>query len=265
MNEIIYAGKHLITFSVSTHAHSSWEFIYCTSGDGQLFYQDGSISYKTGDLLLIPPMVYHRNESGTGFTNIHFNMAEPASLNLLEPTVVHDDANHFLLDAVTAIFYYFSSEPGKQTVLLSAYANLFLALVGAYLRAPSLNPIVEDIAGFIIRSYPDENLELDRYLRSLPFNYDYLRKLFKNEIGITPHRFLNDIRLQAAAERLSRNDGTGSSISEISHLCGFREPLYFSKAFRKKYGVSPSRYQELRQLERAEAPSGDGIKIRPDV
>ena len=27
MNEIIYAGKHLITFSVCRHAHSSWEFI----------------------------------------------------------------------------------------------------------------------------------------------------------------------------------------------------------------------------------------------
>ena len=65
MNEIIYAGKHLITFSVSTHAHTSWEFIYCTSGEGQLTYKEGSISYKAGDLLLIPPMVYHRNESGT--------------------------------------------------------------------------------------------------------------------------------------------------------------------------------------------------------
>ena len=36
MNEIIYAGKHLITFSVTRHAHSSWEFIYCTSGSGRL-------------------------------------------------------------------------------------------------------------------------------------------------------------------------------------------------------------------------------------
>ncbi len=264
MNEIIYVGKHLITFSVSTHAHTSWEFIYCTSGGGQLTYQDGCIPYKAGDLLLIPPMVYHRNESDTGFTNIHFNMVKPA-LSLSEPAVLHDDGNHFILDAVTAIFYHFSSEPGKQSVLLSAYANLFLALVNTYLYAPVQNPIVEEIASYIIRNYPDENLELDQYLRSLPFNYDYLRKLFKKAAGTTPHQFLSDTRLQAAAERLGRSDKDGANISEICHLCGFREPLYFSKIFRKKYGVSPSLYQEQRQAERQAVKDGDSIKIRPDA
>ncbi len=264
MNEIIYAGKHLITFSVSTHAHTSWEFIYCTSGGGQLIYGESSIPYREGDLLLIPPMIYHCNESSTGFTNIHFNMEEP-SIHLKTPAILHDDENHFLLDAVSAIFYHFSSDPGRQTVLLSAYANLFLALVNTHLHAPLQNPVVEQIAGFIIRNYPDENLELDQYLRSLPFNYDYLRKLFKNEAGVTPHRFLNDTRLQAAAERLSRSDKNGANISEISHLCGFREPLYFSKAFRKKYGVSPSRYQEEKQKALAEQRDVDSMKLSPDA
>jgi AraC-type DNA-binding domain-containing proteins len=263
VNEIIYAGKHLITFSVSTHAHSSWEFIYCTSGEGQLIYKDGCLPYRTGDMLLIPPMVYHRNESSTGFTNIHLNMVEP-SLTVQEPAVIHDDANHFLLDAVNAIFYHFSSEPGKQTVLLSAYAMLFLTLINTYLHAPARNPVVEEIVSYIILNYPDENLELDTYLRSRPFNYDYLRKLFKSEVGVTPHRFLSDTRLQAAAERLGRSDKDGANISEISHLCGFREPLYFSKTFRKKYGVSPSQYQERMQSSAA-APSGESIKISPDA
>ena len=264
MNEIIYAGKHLITFSVSTHAHTSWEFIYCTTGEGQLIHQGGSLPYKAGDLLVIPPMVYHRNESSTGFTNIHFNMADPM-LSLREPAVLHDDGNHFLLDAVTAIFFYFSREPGKQSVLLSAYANLFLALVSTHLYVPTRNPIVEEIASYIIRNYPDDNLELDSYLHTLPFNYDYLRKLFKSEIGVTPHRFLSDTRLQAAAERLSRSDKVGANISEISRLCGFREPLYFSRTFRKKYGVSPSRYQELTEQKDAGPVSGEDVRISPDA
>ncbi len=264
MNDIIYVGKHLITFSVSTHAHSSWEFIYCTSGEGQLTWQEGCLPYRTGDMLIIPPMVYHRNESGTGFTNIHLNMLDPV-INLSAPTVIHDDGNHFLLDAVTAIFYYFSSEPGKQTLLLSAYSNLLLTLISNCLQTPVQNPVVEEIASYIIRNYPDENLELDQYLRSLPFNYDYLRKLFKQHAGVTPHRFLSDTRLQAAAERLSRCEKSGTNITEISHLCGFREPLYFSKTFRKKFGLSPSQYQEKMRLERAAVPDDQSVKIRPDA
>ena len=51
MNEIIYAGKHLITFSVSRHAHNSWEFIYCTSGSGLLSFAGGETSKNKRILL----------------------------------------------------------------------------------------------------------------------------------------------------------------------------------------------------------------------
>ena len=262
MNEIIYAGKHLITFSVSRHAHSTWELIYCTGGSGHLSFDGGVIPYQAGDLVLVPPFVYHQNESETGFTNIHLNMRDPA-LNLRKPTLVHDDGNHFILDAFAAAFYYFGSNPGKQTLLLSAYANLIVNLVSNILSTPLRNPIVEEITKNIILSYPDENFELDQYLRTLPFNYDYLRKLFKHEVGTTPHQFLVDTRLQAAAERLSFSDGHKANISEIAHLCGFREPLYFSKVFRKKYGMSPSQYQRFQPGSNA-APDSESIKIIPE-
>jgi len=262
VNEIVYAGKHLITYSVTRHAHSTWEFIYCTTGGGQLSYEGGELPYQAGDLVMIPPQVYHRNESESGFTNIHINMREP-TLTLKKPTVVHDDSNHFLLDAMSAIFYQFSLAPGKQTVLLAAYAFVLLSLVEACLDAPRRNPIAEEIAAYIVRNYPDESLELDQYLRAMPFNYDYLRKLFKSEIGVTPHQFLSDTRLRAAAERLERSDQGGANISEISHLCGFREPLYFSKVFRKKYGMSPTQYQEHMQTAKPETPDSASIKILP--
>jgi AraC-like DNA-binding protein len=263
MNEIIYAGKHLITFSVSRHAHNSWEFIYCTGGSGRIIFDDNAIVYKAGDVVLIPPLLYHQNESETGFTNIHLNVRDPA-LNLRRPTVIHDDGNHFILDAFTAAFYYFGSNPGKQTLLLSAYANLIVSLISNCLSMPVRNPIVEEIAKNIILSYPDENFELDQYLRTLPFNYDYLRKLFKHEAGVTPHQFLVDTRLQAAAERLAGSEGRVVNISDAAHLCGFREPLYFSKVFRKKYGMSPTQYQSQAAATTANVPDSESIKIRPE-
>lgn len=262
MNEIIYAGKHLITYSVTRHAHSSWEFIYCTSGSGRLSFDGGALPYQAGDLILIPPLVYHQNESETGFTNIHLNMIDPA-LNLKRPALVRDDGNHFILDAFTAAFYHFGRNPGKPGLLLSAYANLIIGLILDGLSAPTRNPIVEEIAGTVIRSYPDESFELDAYLRTLPFNYDYLRKLFKQEMGVTPHQYLSDTRLQAAAERLGFVDGRVANISEIAHLCGFREPLYFSRAFRKRYGLSPSDYQRHALENAAPLPDSESIKIPP--
>ena len=262
MNEIIYAGKHLITFSVSRHAHSSWEFIYCTSGSGRLIFDGGEIAYQAGDVVAIPPLLYHQNESVSGFTNIHLNIRD-AALNLKVPTLIRDDGNHFILDAFTAAFYHFGLNPGRQTMVLSAYANLIVGLILDGLNAPLRNPIVDEIMNSIVLSYPDENFELDQYLRSLHFNYDYLRKLFKREVGVTPHQFLVDTRLQAAAESLAGSEGRVVNISDVAHLCGFREPLYFSKVFRKKYGMSPSRFQARILEQQAAVPDGQSIKISP--
>ena len=262
MNEIIYAGKHLITFSVSRHAHSSWEFIYCTGGSGRVSFDGGAIAYQAGDVVVIPPLVYHQNESSSGFTNIHLNIRD-AALNLKAPTLIRDDGNHFILDAFTAAFYHFGLNPGRQTMVLSAYANLIVGLVLDGLNAPTRNPIVDEIMNSIVLSYPDENFELDRYLRSLHFNYDYLRKLFKREVGVTPHQYLVDTRLQAAAERLAGPDARTVNISEVAHLCGFREPLYFSKVFRKKYSMSPSRFQAYMLEQQIAVPDGQSIKISP--
>ena len=245
MNQITYAGKRLLTYSVSRHAHSAWELIYCTSGEGRLVFDSAALAYQAGDLVIIPPLTPHLNESEGGFTNIHLNLKDPL-LSFREPTLLREDKNHFLLDAFSAAFYLFGADPDKYRALLTSYGHLIVNLIQATLDEPDRSSVVEEIESAIIRNYPDENFELDRYLQSLPFNYDYLRKLFKREVGVTPHRLLSDSRLQAAAERLSGGD-EHESITDISHLCGFREPLYFSRMFKKKYGVSPSEYQSRQQ------------------
>ena len=257
MNQIIYAGKHLLTYSVSRHVHSSWELIYCTGGSGRMVFETGVFPYQSGDLLVIPPMLSHQNESERGFTNIHLNMLE-LRLELTEPKMIREEGAHFLLEAFEAVFYLFSSDPKKNSRLLSAYGDLIASLVEDNLETTAHSGVVEEIRGTIIRNYPDEFFALDDYLHALPFNYDYLRKLFKREMGLTPHQMLNETRLSAAAERLVYPDMEGNSIADIAHLCGFSEPLYFTRMFKKKYGLSPTEYQRTHR----KTPQGpENVKI----
>ena len=46
MNDITYVGKHNVMFTVSRHAHESWEFIYCTSGSGALKFDTAAMDEK---------------------------------------------------------------------------------------------------------------------------------------------------------------------------------------------------------------------------
>ena len=86
MNDITYVGKHTVIYTVSRHAHESWEFVYCTFGSGTFLFDDRSLDYRDGDVVVIPPMTPHSNASADGFQNIHINMVSPA-LSFSSPLV----------------------------------------------------------------------------------------------------------------------------------------------------------------------------------
>lgn len=71
--------------------------------------------------------------------------------------------------------------------------------------------------------------------------------LFSETIGKPPMRYLRDIRLANACELL---DTSEYPVSKIADLCGFNDPLYFSRAFADKYGLSPSVYRNRADLDK---------------
>lgn len=72
-------------------------------------------------------------------------------------------------------------------------------------------------------------------------NRSYLFTLFQDHLGISPQKYLSNFRLERACELLK---ATNYSIEDISYSCGYRDPLVFSKAFKKLYGVSPLKFRK---------------------
>ena len=97
----------------------------------------------------------------------------------------------------------------------------------------------------------------------MPYCSDYLCRLFREEMHTTPGRFLTDLRLQRAADLLL-SDGERIAVSEIARQCGFRDPLYFSRMFKKRYQASPSRYAVMLREETREMDSDSQKIMSPD-
>ena len=265
MNDIVYAGKHAVTFRVPRHEHDTWELIYCTGQGGELQFDDFTLPYEVGTVVVIPPHTPHANVSQIGFTNIYVNLTN-ATLNFHRPAVVQDDGNRSLLSVFSGVFFQYYGNAEQRETLLAAYGNLLAAYLLAYRKASSLSKIAQEIEGHIVRHYADPGYALDDYLKSLPYNYDYLRKLFQKELGMTPLQFLTDKRLQTAASML-RSEYNDGNVTEVARQCGFREPLYFSRMFKKKYGVSPSHYYAAKRAaapQDAPSPDPDSMKIMLD-
>ena len=71
----------------------------------------------------------------------------------------------------------------------------------------------------------------------------HLCALFKNELGETPVRYLNRLRMEKARELLEDNDASALSIKEIAAKVGCRDLSHFVRDFQQRFGLSPRRYR----------------------
>lgn len=68
----------------------------------------------------------------------------------------------------------------------------------------------------------------------------YFRKVFKANYAVSVSRYITRTRLSQAAAIL--RGGDYESIAGVARAVGYADPLYFSRAFARHYGVSPSEY-----------------------
>ena len=84
-----------------------------------------------------------------------------------------------------------------------------------------------------------EPLVLEDVARSLFLSPAHLIRLFKKEVGCTPHQYLIHYRLVSATELLQFSD---MQIQEIAAAVGFSSASHFIACFRQHYGCTPSQY-----------------------
>ena len=125
---------------------------------------------------------------------------------------------------------------------MAALGDLIAGYMVVYHSNNAYSAPVDQLRSIIINHYAEADFALDEAIRSQPFHYDYLRKLFKKEMGITPLEYLTDLRMKKAEIMLSSLWTRDYSVSEIAELCGFDNALYFSRVFRKRFGCSPTQY-----------------------
>ncbi len=69
---------------------------------------------------------------------------------------------------------------------------------------------------------------------------DYLSNIFHNETGITLTAYINDKRIDFAKELL---ENSSLNIAEISQACGYQDPGYMTRQFKKRFSESPRDYR----------------------
>lgn len=90
------------------------------------------------------------------------------------------------------------------------------------------------------------NLTLEELSDILHFSPNYFHKYFKEKMGITPHKYLLELRINKAKKLL---DSTAKSLLSIADESGFESQAYFCYVFKKETGMTPKEYRKKRLEE----------------
>ena len=105
------------------------------------------------------------------------------------------------------------------------------------------NPIIEKASAFIMEHIA-ENISLEDTAQAVNVSSFYLSKLFKEEKNVNYVTYVTDVRMEKARSLLKE---ASLSIKEISAAVGFNDQNYFSRAFRSKFGMTPTEFRDAAQ------------------
>lgn len=256
-------------FVVPFHYHQDQQVFRVLEGSVNISINAVNYTLKKGDCVLLAGESVHALypiEKGTIFDSVSFNIRELFDLTLphyalIKQLLIHQiEIKPFISgDKNTEITYIVDQL--FDAVRAPARTSAALSVIGKVLDLISLVIEKEDTVFYdkdtVNRSYKyylkstvifkyicdnyKREVTLEEMAAAVDFSEKYFCKFFKELTDLRPMEFLNMFRIEAAAIALAIST---DSINEVAARCGFKDPCYFTKLFRRFKGASPRDFRE---------------------
>ena len=231
-----------------------YQLLYMVSGHADYFLDGEWQTVGEGKIVLYRPQVpqFYRTYSQVPMLCrwVHFSGTEAASLleecgmgqeYLFSPGLC-PAAEALLKSMVVEILH---REPMYRIVVESQFRQA-MALFGRQMAqrkgsvASSSRQRILTIVEYMNRHY-FEPLQIEELAERCGLSKYHFIHLFRMCMGMTPYSYLIRIRMERAETLLQTGDMT---VQEVAFVCGYNDPLYFSRAFSRHFGVSPTDYKQ---------------------
>ncbi len=112
-------------------------------------------------------------------------------------------------------------------------------------RVPEFSPLIREAVFIISMHYSNYDLTVDWIAKKMKISSSSLNALFKKETGYTPWKVIINTRLLHAHRLIEQ----GFAPHDVYVQVGYNSLSYFSKAFKKAYGISPQQYKRGQEHE----------------
>lgn len=247
-------------------------------GEADFYVNDAKYHLTKGDVIIIPPMCKHMIAS-TSSTPLqqyifHFdffyykaraNFPEmmpieefnakytvPEKENIMErkPLVAHLETQEFL-EFQTSFLHMLNEFKDKSPLYKIRMKYLCIKLLILCLRnqekeetvavdsSPKVRMNIQRAVEYIHRNYDNPDLDNEQIAAEIGVSSKYLSQIFRDEMGIQIHKYLNHVRIEAAQKLAVLGS---MNITEIAYAVGYRSIHTFSKIFKKITGMTPTEF-----------------------
>lgn len=252
------------------HWHNEMELVLVDQGEYEETIDFESYHVKKGDIVIVPPCMLHSfrqvEEQRTVFRSIIFDLSIVTGNNTdacsikyftpfqenryLAPAVISSDSPHYdeLLEVMNSLLEIYSNkEECFELALKSKLFELFFLLFRHFFEGEeNTNTIksgttksVKLILDYISANYMYP-ITIEELAETVNLSKHYFMRFFKKYMGMTCIEYINDYRLNIAANLLLT---TRMRITEVAGSIGITNLSYFNRIFKKKYHITPKEYR----------------------
>jgi len=248
--------KATYTHTFTPHFHEEYAIGIFLSGSQEKFYRGSTHIIREGQICVMNPGEVHSaspvDQEGWTYRILYANapLLRDISTQISEkeqgypffPNPVIDDRE--LFEVIFNLHLILENPEFSLLEKESAFVDAMEQLILKYADAQSQIQILKSSDKHIkkVKEYLDQNygedisLELLSELTKLsPY---YLLRLFKKQVGSTPHKYLTQRRIKKAKEFLNRGD----SLSDVAYKTGFVDQSHFTNRFKTIVGITPGQY-----------------------
>lgn len=225
------------------------------SGKGTYITPEGEFSLSKGDIFLIRPFTeieyYADNDDPWEYYWVNF-IGDDAEY-LLKKTDFKPDcpimrgcseeiysAMKNIIDNPANKRYESIELTGRLYILLSLLIKASAAAMPYSKNEEDKKRILKAAKAYMGTNYPLP-ISVDDISAAVGVSRTTLFRIFKSELNISPVEYLINYRITQAKRLLSETD---LSVTAVARSVGYEDNLYFSRAFKKKSGVSPSEFKK---------------------
>lgn len=242
------------SFAFKGEKHDFWEMTYVDQGELFTTIDGKAYTLQQGDFIFYGPNQYHTQKNNSSktisFLTISFHMdfeqedifrdrVFTCSQELREilEQIVHEKNEYGLYSADLIICYL------KEFIIkfMRKMANNdTLKHLHSSMQVNTNNAMVNKALAYIY-AHINEKITMDTLAEEVSISTSYLSRIFKSVMGTTVIEYMNQYRLEKSKAYIK---STELSLTQIAEILGFGSIHYFSKQFKKHYGVSPLAYSK---------------------